>query len=241
MRPEDLKQLIAGKRRSDLPLSLEEKSRGFKGWYSSKELPHFDRAGVRQYVTYRLADSFPAARREEWRVLMAIEDDRERHRKLEHYLDLGHGACYLRNAPIAELVQRNLWHYDGRSYRLLAWVVMPNHVHAVIEVWQVPLGRILQAWKGYTAKEANKLLGREGTFWEDDYFDRYIRNEEHFRRVVRYVENNPVKAGLVSSPTEWPWSSAHFRNQQGTSATTLVHLTANQGRTHQVKGPEKRN
>jgi len=79
----------------------------------------------------------------------------------------------------------------------------------------------------YTAKEANKVLGRDGTFWEEDYFDRYIRDEDHYRRVVRYIEKNPVKAGLVDLATEWPWSSGHYRNQEGTSATSLSHPTAN--------------
>jgi REP element-mobilizing transposase RayT len=124
------------------------------------------------------------------------------------------------------MVQDAFWHYDGVRYRLLAWVVMPNHIHALVEVWQTPLGKILKDWKSYTAKEANKILGREGTFWEDDYFDRYVRDQEHFRRVVRYIENNPVKAGLVRMAAEWSWSSAHFRNQEGTAANTLAHPTA---------------
>jgi REP element-mobilizing transposase RayT len=154
---------------------------------------------------------------------MALEDDLEKQRKLENYLDLGHGACHLRDPRIADLVQGNLWHHDGVKYRLLAWVVMPNHVHALIEVWQVPLGRILQSWKGYTAKEADKILGREGTFWEDDYFDRYIRDEEHLRRVVHYIESNPVKARLTPLAAEWPWSSARFRSQADLSGRTLAH------------------
>jgi putative DNA methylase len=104
---------------------------------------------------------------------------------------------------------------------------MPNHVHALIEVWQTPLGTILKGWKSYTSKVANKILGCGGTFWQDDYFDRYIRDEDHYRRVVRYIENNPVKAGLVRMPAEWPWSSAHFRNQEGTSHGTLTHPTSN--------------
>jgi REP element-mobilizing transposase RayT len=227
MKPEDLERLIAGKRRWTEPLTPEEEAKGFKGWYSSKYLPHFDSPGAQQYLTYRLADSMPAERRGEWEALLRIEDDLKRQRELERYLDLGHGACYLRDPRIADLVQNNLWHHDGVKYRLLAWVVMPNHIHVLIEVWQAPLGKILQSWKGYTAKEANRILGREGTFWEEDYFDRYIRDEVHFRRVVRYIEINPVKAGLVRVAAEWPWNSAHFRDQQGTSAMTLTHPTAN--------------
>jgi len=125
------------------------------------------------------------------------------------------------------MVQEAFWHYDGVRYRLLAWVVMPNHIHALIEVRQTPLAKILKGWKSYSAKEANQMLGSEGAFWQEDYFDRYIRDEDHFRRVVRYIENNPVKAGLVRMAAEWPWSSAHFRNQEGTSAKTLAHPTAN--------------
>jgi putative transposase len=226
MRPEDLKRLIEAKRRWADPLTPVEGAWGFKGWYSSKYLPHFDSPGAQQYLTYRLADSLPTARRGEWEAILAIADDLQKQRRLEHYLDLGHGACHLRLPRIAELVQRAFWHYDGTKYRLLAWVVMPNHIHALIEVWQLPLGRILQHWKGYTAKAANQILGREGTFWEDDYFDRYIRDEDHFRRVVRYIENNPVRAGLVRVASEWPWSSAHYRSQEGTSAKTLSHPTA---------------
>jgi REP element-mobilizing transposase RayT len=227
MKPEDLKRLIDGKRRWTEPLAPEDAAKGFKGWYSSKHLPHFDSPGAQQYITYRLADSLPGECRGEWEAILAIEDDLEKQRRLEHYLDLGRGACHLRDSRVAELVQGAFWHYDGVRYRLLAWVVMPNHIHALIEVWQTPLGKILKDWKSWTAKEANKVLGREGTFWEDDYFDRYIRDEDHFQRVVRYIENNPVKASLVRMAAEWPWSSAHYRNQEGTSAKTLAHLTAN--------------
>ncbi len=227
MRPEDLKKLIDGKRRWTEPLTPEEMAKGFKGWYSSKYLPHFDSPGAQQYITYRLADSLPVERESEWAAILAIEDDLEKQRRLERYLDLGHGACHLRNKRIAQVVQENLWHHDGKQYRLLAWVIMPNHVHALIEVWQTPLGKILKGWKSYTSKVANKVLGCEGTFWQDDYFDRYIRDEDHYRRVVRYIENNSIKAGLVRVAAEWPWSSAHFRDQEGTSHRTLTHPTCN--------------
>ncbi len=227
MKREDLKSLVEGKRRWSEPLTSEEIAKGFKGWYSSKYLPHFDSPSAQQYITYRLADSLPVERKSEWAAILSIEDDLERQRELERYLDLGQGACHLRDRRIAEVVQENLWHHDGVQYRLLAWVVMPNHVHALIEVWQTPLGEILKGWKSYTSKVANKILGCEGTFWQDDYFDRYIRDEDHYRRVVRYIENNPVKAGLVRVAAEWPCSSAHFRNQEGTSHQTLTHPTSN--------------
>jgi REP element-mobilizing transposase RayT len=223
MKPEHLKQLIEGKRQWTDPLLPEERARGFKGWYSSKYLPHFDAPGTQQYITYRLADSLPAGRRREWESFMALEDDLEKQRRLEAYCDLGYGACHLRDPAFAGLVQGNLWHHDGVKYRLLAWVVMPNHLHTLIEVWQTPLGEILHSWKGYTSEEANKMLGSDGTFWEEDYFDRYIRDEEHFRRVVRYIENNPVKARLARAPEDWLWSSARYRAKADISARTLTH------------------
>jgi REP element-mobilizing transposase RayT len=226
MKSGDLKKLIDGKRRWTEPLTPEETAKGFKGWYSSKYLPHFDSPGAQQYLTYRLADSLPAERLGEWATILAIEDKLERQRQLERYLDVGYGACHLRDRRVAQVVQENLWHCDGVQYRLLAWVIMPNHIHALIEVWEAPLGKILQGWKSYTAKEANKILSRDGTFWQDDYFDRYIRDEEHYRRAVRYIESNPVKAGLVRLASEWPWSSAHFRAEEGTSPKTLTHATS---------------
>ena len=227
MKPEDLKKLIEGKRRWSEPLTPDETAKGFKGWYSSKYLPHFDSPGAQQYITYRLADSLPAERESEWAAILAIEDDLEKQRQLERYLDLGHGACHLRNRCIAQVVQENLWHKDGVQYRLLGWVVMPNHVHTLLEIWRTPLGEVVKGWKSYTSKVANKILGREGTFWQDDYFDRYIRDGDHYRRVVRYIEDNPIKAGLVRVAAEWPWGSAHFRNQEGTSHQTLTHPTSN--------------
>jgi len=113
MKPDELKHLIDGKRLWTEPLSDDDQAKGFKGWYSSRYLPHFDSPGAQQYITYRLADSLPAERRGEWEVFMAIEDSLEKQRKLEQYLDLGHGACRLRDTRIAKLVQENLWHHDG--------------------------------------------------------------------------------------------------------------------------------
>ena len=155
----EIKRLVEAKRKWSDPLSSEDVDKGFKGWYVSKNLPHFDSPGAQQFITYRLADSLPAERRGEWEALLKIEDNLEKQKKIETYLDRGLGACHLRDARIAEMVQANLWHHDGVKYRLLAWALMPNHIHALIEVWRKPLGKILQGWKGYTAKEANRILG----------------------------------------------------------------------------------
>jgi REP element-mobilizing transposase RayT len=89
---------------------------------------------------------------------------------------------------------------------------MPNHSHSLLtrfEDWE--LEQLMYSHKSYTAHEANKLLKRSGQFWMEEHFDRYIRNAEHFRNVVLYIENNPVKAGLCAKPSDWPFSSAWFR------------------------------
>jgi REP element-mobilizing transposase RayT len=202
-------QIVAEKRRRHSPPVPEaERTAGFAGWHSRGYLPHFDRAGVCQFITFRLADAFPASKRREWRQLLEIADERERLIHLEDWLDAGHGGCVLKRAGAAEIVQRVLQKFDGERYRLCGWVVMPNHVHVLIEAGGIPLARVLHSWKAFTALEINRLTGRSGRLWQVEYFDRYIRDGEHFRKALRYIENNPVKAGLVKAPEDWQWSSA---------------------------------
>jgi REP element-mobilizing transposase RayT len=131
----------------------------------------------------------------------------------EKYLDAGHGECWLRQPDIARLTEDALLHFDGSRYNLLAWCVMPNHVHAMIETREgFTLPDILHSWKSFTAKQANKILKRSGEFWQRDFLDRYVRNAEHYAQAVAYIEENPVKVGLAKVKTDWPWSSARFRH-----------------------------
>ncbi|MCZ7669209.1 MAG: transposase [Chloroflexi bacterium] len=135
--------------------------------------------------------------------------DLEKRQRLETYMDAGYGECFLRDPRIGSLVENAFIYFDKVRYRLLAWVIMPNHVHVLIETMLgFPLDEIIQSWKSFTAHQANDLLGRSGQFWFPDYFDRYIRNERHYDNVVRYIHENPVKAGLVSKAMDWPFSSA---------------------------------
>jgi REP element-mobilizing transposase RayT len=124
-------------------------------------------------------------------------------------MDKGHGSCWLKIPSIAGLVEEALLHFDGERYILNAWVVMPNHVHTLFEPMNgTALESILASWKSFTANKANQTLGRSGQFWSKESFDRYIRDARHFRDVVDYIENNPVRAGLCKRPEDWPWSSA---------------------------------
>jgi REP element-mobilizing transposase RayT len=180
-----------------------------KEWYSRGYIPHFDHPGLIQGITFRLADSLPLHVRKSMAEELKNADNSAQRARFETYLNAGYGACYLRDPRIASLVENALLHFDGARYRLIAWVIMPNHVHVLIETFEgYPLGNILHSWKSYTAKEANRILGRTGQFWFREYFDRYIRDERHLGRAIWYIHNNPVKAGLADRPEDWPFSSA---------------------------------
>jgi len=207
-----VRDLVQGKRAWSPVLAKDESERGFLGWHENGYLPHRDKPGLIQFVTFRLADAFPAELRSEWEGLLKIEDDRKRRIEMEAYLDQGRGACPLRRPDIAAMVESSLLFRHDVQYDLRAWVIMPNHVHLLFLVQDVPMWQLMDAWKGYTAKEANKLLGRRGHFWQEGYWDTFMRDGEQERKTRRYIENNPAKAKLVSSPKEWPWSSARFRD-----------------------------
>jgi menaquinone-specific isochorismate synthase/putative DNA methylase len=208
------REFVSGKRKSSPP-NREDAMLGFRGWNERGYLPHRDEPGLTQFVTFHLADSFPATLRSEWEAMLQIEDDRERRLQLENYLDRGRGECHLRQADIAELVEIALLFRHAKDYELNAWVLMPNHLHVLFTVRSVPMSRTVENWKKFTAHEANKLLQRHGKFWADDYWDIYMRDDAHELKTRRYIENNPVKARLVREPEQWPWSSARFRDKNG--------------------------
>jgi REP element-mobilizing transposase RayT len=186
-------------------------------WRSRGYLPHFDRSRLVQSLSFRLHDAVPEKVIEAWkRELSWIEKlpstdprDIKLRNRISRYEDAGHGACWLRDERIAALVENALLCFDGERYRLIAWCIMPNHVHGLIELdeeW--PLAKIVHSWKSYTAHAANEILGRSGDFWFREYFDRFIRDDRHFRSAVSYIERNPVQARLVRLPEEWRWGSA---------------------------------
>lgn len=158
-------------------------------------------------MTFRLFDSVPQSLIEEWKAKL---DDVHFRKQVEKFLDAGYGSCYLRDPAVAKIVEDNLKFHDKNKYDLEAWVIMPNHSHILVTPYEgVELSSIAHSMKSYTAHEANKILGRTGRFWQVEPFDRYIRNARHFAAVVRYIENNPVKAGLCREASEWRFSSAY--------------------------------
>ena len=169
-------------------------------------LPHFDQPGLVQMITFRLADALP---REAVIKLGQIEQRKpDLYRRAESWLDAGYGACVLGTPEAAQVVSDALRHFDQQRYVLFAWVIMPNHVHVLIETrvgWSI--SAVVHSWKSFTANTVNRQLGRTGPLWQREYFDRAIRDERHFWAVVDYIHNNPVKANLVSEAKDWPFSS----------------------------------
>jgi len=232
---EYLSQLVDAKNKSFRPLTDEEKVLGFLGWHERGYLPHCDYPGLVQFVTVRLGDSMPASRRGEWEHLLKIEDVRERRTKLEEYLDRGVGECWLRDGRIAKFTEEALLHFQNERYELLAWCVMPNHVHVLVHVWRTPLWKMMQSWKRCISTGAEAVLPErrsptrrvsiDGTHaparraalqslrWQREYWDTFMRDEEQERKAVRYIESNPVKAKLSHAAEDWPFGSARFRDE----------------------------
>jgi REP element-mobilizing transposase RayT len=147
-----------------------------------------------------------------------LEDDKDiesvLRERIEAYLDQGFGKCNLRNPVIASMVQSALLFNDDKKYKLLSWVIMPNHIHFMLmPLYPHKLSEIIYSIKSYTAHEANKLLNRTGAFWQREYFDRFIRDEDHYRNTFNYILMNPVKAKLCKASCDWPYGSAYYHKK----------------------------
>jgi REP element-mobilizing transposase RayT len=178
-------------------------------WHSRRYLPHFDSPGVVQMITFRLADALPVGILAE--VSREAADAADRRARIEAVLDAGRGSCSLGDPLVAQTIQNALLYFDSERYRLIAWVVMPNHVHTIIEAMLgYSISDIVHSWKSFTAKEANRLLGQTGEFWQPDYYDCAIRDERHLTSAIRYIHENPYKAGLVSRAEEWVFGSGRL-------------------------------
>lgn len=194
--------------------------------YSRGVLPHLSYLNGLFFVTTRLYDSVPQSVVDDMcRDLGLFDDDVliegnssvknqaliELWNRIQQYEDAGHGCCFLQNPEVATIVFDALKFYEGKDYELLAWSIMPNHIHILLHLTECylnaldaerPLAKIMQKIKGYSAYKSNQLLGRTGQpFWQKEYFDRYIRDEKHLRNCVKYIINNPRKAGIFSPYT----------------------------------------
>jgi REP-associated tyrosine transposase len=207
--------------------------------YYRRHLPHWQPFGAIFFVTFRLKGSVP-----EQAIASLHERKEQRGRELvrapgwmhagRRYLDESHsfvkwdtfldridcGPHWLARPDIAGILGEALLYRDGQEYELHAYCIMPNHVHAVLgptrgeSSREIRLNEILGKLKRHTARQANTVLGRKGPFWQDESYDHVIRESGEFINIVRYVLNNPVKAGFVSKWQDWPWTycrdSAHY-------------------------------
>ncbi|MGA8221748.1 MAG: transposase [Candidatus Acidiferrales bacterium] len=183
-------------------------------------LPHWEANHAIYFVTFRLADSLPVSLLQQFeherqdiiatalaqkRKLSASEHDQLEKLfdvKIQSKLDAGTGCCHLANPAVADAVAEALRHFDSSRYHMYAWCVMPNHVHTLFRLLaDHTLPEVLHSRKSFSAKEANRLLGRTGEFWQREYYDHLVRGEEGFYRTVRYILENPAKAGLKN----WRW------------------------------------
>ena len=196
-----------------------------------RTMPHIQPPGATFFITFRLAGSIPLA------VLQALhkEDERERATlervpdspqrdadiyrqqrrsfgKCDAALAQSAGPDWLRQPEIATLVAQALHHFDHQRYHLLAFCIMPNHVHVVLTPLPragkdcYTLAQIMHGLKGYTGRRANAILGRTGDFWQHESYDHFVRDAAELERIVAYVLNNPVQAGLVHDWRSWPWT-----------------------------------
>ncbi|MCU0782975.1 MAG: transposase [Verrucomicrobia bacterium] len=179
---------------------------------SQRRLPHWQQEGATYFVTFRLADSLPKKfeqdllqERNEWLKQQGGNLTPERaeelkwfyREKLEAELDRGHGDCALRDAPVADIVEGALKHFEGQRYWLGSYAVMPNHVHVLVRpIMEHRLPDILHSWKSFTAHEIGKRRRTAGTFWQDESFDHIVRNEQELEKFSRYIQESPVKAKL---------------------------------------------
>ena len=191
-----------------------------------RKLPHWQPEGAQYFVTIRLANSLPKkAIREllEFRKRVTSEDkspesaladgiQRRVFQKYEKHLDsVTTGPTWLAQTAVANIVSESIHYRDSTEYDLFAYCIMSNHVHMVFEhlskvSGKMPITKIMQEFKRYTARQANKHLGRSGAFWQSESFDRVIRNQDELENTIRYTLNNPVKAGLIDQWEDWPYS-----------------------------------
>lgn len=205
-----------------LPLHLFDREADLR--IVRRGLPHWSQAGTITFVTRRTDDSMPRKvldlwfqdRRRwlqshridpddiHWRARVDQLDESAAREFLETFwnrwhdsLDEGHGSCVLRRPELAKIVADSLWHFDGERYRLLDFIVMPNHVHLLAAfVDESAMLKQCESWKHFTATQINRALKQKGRFWQQDGFDHLVRSEEQFRYLRQYIADNPRKARL---------------------------------------------
>ncbi|MBI4760039.1 MAG: transposase [Chloroflexi bacterium] len=214
--------------------------------YYTRKLPHWHPEGAMFFITFRLANSLPA------HILQALEAEHEREKQIvrakysgaqqyrelykldkkyfgrfDSWLDrcVEESPRWLANERVAQIVAEEIHRLDGERYMLIAYCLMSNHVHLVIDTAErsfqpthagvtanYPLADTLKLLKGRTARFCNQALGRSDSFWQAESYDHVIRNQKEYENIVWYTLNNPVKAGLVEKWEDWKYTYFVGRN-----------------------------
>jgi REP element-mobilizing transposase RayT len=175
-----------------------------------RNLPHWQQPGATYFITFRLADALPQAllaeireRRNVWLGLhpppwdnrTAAEYSRRFLHAVQRRLDAGLGLCWLRDPRNSLIVEDTIRHFDGDRYALDAFVVMPNHVHLLVQPAEgILVNDLLRSWKTYSARIINQRMNCRGVFWMDEYFDHAVRRWRHMERFRQYIQNNPKRS-----------------------------------------------
>lgn len=190
------------------------------------DLPHWEQDGKIQYVTFRLGDSLPqsriadlkeaienfknrnpepwdeATKQKYWRIIGPVE---------ERLLDQGYGSCVLKYPHLRQFLIDALAFKNMENYRILSYVIMPNHVHILLQVFPGrKLSNILHSVKRFAAREINKCLNRSGGLWLDESFDRLVRSKDHLEYNLVYIRNNPK---YIREGEYFVWRDEEFINQ----------------------------
>ena len=195
---------------------------GFRGLHPDlpirkyiRHLPHWRQEGATYAVTFRLADSLP---KEKLEMLQSMRRDWEAKypeprseaaweiyartvtNRVNEWLDQGSGACHFNTPDFANELERSILHFQNKRYHVASYVVMPNHCHLIIRPFvDHELEDLIGAMKGVTSRFVNKKIGTSGDLWQQESFDRIIRDEMHLYNAIQYIGNNPIQAGLPKS------------------------------------------
>ena len=176
------------------------------------KLPHWNQDDTFVFITFRLGDSLPKEKRDEWKTKREYwlkshpmpwdsSTEKEYHKtfshKMEEWLDNGYGCCILRKPDVLSVVLDTMKYDDGKKYDLIDYVIMPNHVHVMVKlIGDTKIETIMQAWKSVSSHKLSKQLGSDWCGWMENYFDRTIRNEEHYNNVIGYIYKNYSNGGI---------------------------------------------
>ena len=179
---------------------------------TQRNLPHWTTDRAIYWVTFRLADSIPQSKLAAWREEFAAwaesrpqpwddatwaEYNERFGEPFEQWLDAGTGSCALALPDVREDVRQSLLYFDGSRLSLHAAVIMPTHVHCLVEPsGSFQLSKLMMTIKSASARKANARLGKSGAFWQNESYDHIVRSEAQYGHYMAYIRDNPVKARL---------------------------------------------